>query len=64
MSGNVRTLSVSYTHISAPMVSMVTTYTGGLSELLMVEVSWEKNSKKKSSVHNICNSRVVSVTEI
>ena len=36
--------------MSGPMVSMVTRYTGGLSQLPVVEMSWEKNSKKKPSV--------------
>ena len=42
--------------MSGPMVSMVTMvtrYTGGLSQLPLVEMRWEKNSKKKPSVHNI-----------
>ena len=34
------------------MVTMVTRYTGGLSQLPVVEMSWGKNSKKKSRVHN------------
>ena len=39
--------------MSGPMVSMVTMvtrYTGGLSQLPVVKMSWEKNSKKKPSV--------------
>ena len=42
--------------MSGPMVSMVTMvtrYTGGLSQLPVVEMSWGKNSKKKPSVQNI-----------
>ena len=44
--------------MSGPMVSMVTMvtrYTGGLSQLPLVKMSWEKNSKKKPSVlTNFC----------
>ena len=32
------------------MVTMVMWYTGGLSQLLVVEMSWGKKSKKKPSV--------------
>ena len=39
--------------MSGPMVSMVTMvtrYTGGLSQLPVVEMSWGKNSKKKPDI--------------
>ena len=32
---------------TGPMVTMITRYTGGLSQLLLVVMSWEKNSKEK-----------------
>ena len=32
------------------MVTMVTRYTGGLSQLPVVKIGWEKKSKKTSSV--------------
>ena len=36
-----------------PWSPWVTMYTGGLSQLPVVEMSWEKNSKKKPSIHYI-----------
>ena len=36
-----------------PWSPWVTRYTGGLSQLPVVKMSWGKNSKKKPSVHNI-----------
>ena len=36
-----------------PWSPWVTRYTGGLAQLPVVKMSWEKNSKKKPSVHNI-----------
>ena len=50
------TLFVFWTILSDTLVPWslwVTRYTGGLSQLPVVEMSWEKNSKKKPSVHNI-----------
>ena len=32
-----------------PLVPMVTRYTGSLSQLLLVEMSWGKNLRKKSA---------------
>ena len=32
---------------TGPMITMVTRYTGGLSQLLLVKMSWDKNSKEK-----------------
>ena len=36
-----------------PWSPWITRYTGGLSQPPVVEMSWEKNSKKKPKVHNI-----------
>ena len=38
-----------------PWSPWVTRYTGGLSQLPVVEMSWEKKSKKKRRVHNEMN---------
>ena len=35
-----------------PWSPLVTRYTGGLSQLPVVEMTWEKNSKKEPSDHN------------
>ena len=42
---------------NGPMVTrytcpMVTMYTGGLSQLLLVEMSWEKDSREKPLIEN------------
>ena len=37
---------------TGPMVTMVTRYTGGLFPLLLVKMSWEKSSKKKTMIEN------------
>ena len=34
------------------MVTMVTRYIGGLSQVLLVKMSWEKDSNKKSMIAN------------
>ena len=34
------------------MVTMVTRYIGGLSQVLLVKMSWEKDSNKKSMIEN------------
>ena len=50
------TFFVFWSILSDPLVPWspwVTRYTGGLSQLPVGEMSWEKNSKKKPSVHNI-----------
>ena len=41
---------VNFVRHTGPMVTMVTRYTGGLSQLPVVKMSWGKNSKKKPSV--------------
>ena len=38
---------VDFIRPTGSMVTMVTKYTGGLSQLLLVKMSWEKNSKQK-----------------
>ena len=38
---------VDFIRTTGSMVTMVTRYMGGLSQLLLVEMSWEKNSKEK-----------------
>ena len=37
---------------TGPMVTMVTRYTSGLSQLLIVKMSWGKNSKEKPLIKN------------
>ena len=43
---------VDFIRPTGPMVTMVTRYTGGLSQHLLVEMSWEKNSREKPMIEN------------
>ena len=38
--------------LTGPMVTMVIRYTGGLSQFLLVKISWGKKSKKKPMIVN------------
>ena len=43
---------VDFIRPTGPMVTMVYRYTGGLSQLLLVEMSWGKNSREKPMIEN------------
>ena len=43
---------VDFIRPTGPMVTMVNRYTGGLSQLLLVEMNWEKNSREKPMLEN------------
>ena len=43
---------VDFIRPTGPMVTMVNRYTGGLSQLLLVEMSWEKDSREKPMIEN------------
>ena len=43
---------VDFIRPTGPMVTMVTRYIGGLSQVLLVKMSWEKDSNKISMIEN------------
>ena len=43
---------VNFIRPTGPMITMVTRYTGGLFQLLLVKMSWEKNSMEKLMIEN------------
>ena len=43
---------VDFIRPTGPMVTMVTRYIGGLSQVLLVKMSWEKDSNKKSMIES------------
>ena len=46
-------LLVDFVRPTGSMVTMVTRYTGGLSQLLLVKMSWGKNSKEKPIIEKL-----------
>ena len=48
---------VDFIRPTGSMVTMVTKYTGGLSQLLLVEMSWEENSKEKPVIEMLNSSQ-------
>ena len=40
-------MALALTNLVLSLVTMVTKYTGGLSQLLLVKMSWEKKAKQK-----------------